>query len=358
VATANGDGIVNSIGVAFSDNGLIWNKYPQPVIPSSSTWNYGVGQPAVYNSDGNAGIWMIYEDETPTQHHVVATSTDGLHFTVQGTLTTAGIDPDSLLAGWGDMAYDSSTSYWYAAFNRPLRDPSTTGGVGEQGQYGVELYRIPGDSILTGDTPWQELHTFDTNMTGYESNFIAGFVRDPYGNVNVGAYPTIQMYVSISDPPPAWYASPAQAGKSGNSTKWDVAPFEWVPGQPKLALNRYLNGGFYEVTTGWVDSGFVLDTTLGQLYESPQQGATVAFYGCKRGSTDYFVSLDHACEGQRILGKDGYGYAQPVADLNLVPVYRCIGNEDHFVSLDPQCEGHTTDELLGYVMPSAISNNP
>ena len=37
---------------------------------------------------------------------------------------------------------------------------------------------------------------------------------------------------------------------------------------------------------------FSLQSTLGHLYESPQQGATVAFYGCKSGETDYFVSLD------------------------------------------------------------------
>ena len=37
---------------------------------------------------------------------------------------------------------------------------------------------------------------------------------------------------------------------------------------------------------------FPLESTLGHLYQSPQQGATVPFYGCKGGSMDYFVSLD------------------------------------------------------------------
>lgn len=204
VATAASNGVANSIGVAFSNDGIGWNKYPHPIIQTTSTTAYGVGQPAVYNSDGKAGIWMFYEDSSPTQHdHVAATSTDGLHFTVQGTLTTAGMDPDSLLAGWGDMAYDPIDGYWYAVFDRPIRDTSTTGGIWEQGQLGIELYRIPGDSILTGATPWQELHTFDTNQTESESNFIAGFVRDPFGNVNVGGSPAIQMYISISNPPPS-----------------------------------------------------------------------------------------------------------------------------------------------------------
>ena len=99
------------------------------------------------------------------------------------------------------------------------------------------------------------------------------------------------------------------------------------------------------------NGGFSLQSTLGQLYQSHQQGASVAFYGCKSGSTDYFISLDSGCEGTRILGINGYGYPQPVAGLNLVALYRCKTNSDHFVSRDPKCEGQSTDALLGYVLP-------
>jgi hypothetical protein len=90
---------------------------------------------------------------------------------------------------------------------------------------------------------------------------------------------------------------------------------------------------------------------LGHLYESPQQGATVPFYGCKSGSTDYFVSVDISCGGARILGTNGYGYAKPVAGMNLVALYRCSTAVDHFVSKDPLCEGHTAGLLLGYALP-------
>ena len=69
----------------------------------------------------------------------------------------------------------SKAGEWYAVFNRPLRPPSTTGGVLERGQYGVELYKIPQNALLTGVSPWQQLATMDTNSTGFESNFIAGF---------------------------------------------------------------------------------------------------------------------------------------------------------------------------------------
>ena len=354
VATSSPGGVSNSIGVAFSKDGLTWKKYPQPVISSTSQAGYGVGQPAVYNADGKAAIKMFYEDSNPTLHHTAAVSTDGLHFTVLGTLTSNGLDLDDPQASWGDMSYDSRADEWYAVFNRPLRAASTTGGVLERGQYGIELYKIPQNALLTGVSPWQQLVTMDTNLTGFESNFIAGFVRDLYGNIDVGSYPTIQMYTSISYPQPNWEATPAEAGTSAGVGNWILMPMEWAPvPAAKIPFNRYFNGSVHEVTTGWIDptAPFQLEKVLGHLYANLSDGATVPFYGCKSGQEDYFVSLDMGCEGQRILGKDGYGYSKPVSGLKLVALFRCSTGHDHFVSQDPKCEGKTTDELLGYVVP-------
>ncbi len=353
VGTAAINGVDNSIGVAFSNDGISWKKYPQPVIPSTSQTDYGVGQPSVYNADHKAAIHMFYEDSTPTSH-VAAVSTDGLHFTVQGTLTSNGLDPDDPQPTWGDMSYDSSTDEWYAVFNRPTRPTWTTGGVQERGQYGIELYKIPQDALLTGAAPWQQLATMDTNTTGFELNFLAGFVRDPYGNINVASYPTIQMYTTISYPAPNWNATPADAGNSAAIENWILMPMQWAPdASPVLPFNRYFNGTAHEATTGWISpSGqFQLQQTLGHLYAYPLQGATVPFYGCKGGQDDYFVSLDIHCGGQRILGKEGYGYSQPVSGLNLVALYLCSSEQGHFASKDPKCEGQTTDEVLGYVAP-------
>ena len=129
---------------------------------------------------------------------------------------------------------------------------------------------------------------------------------------------------------------------------------EWAPNvSAVIPFNRYFNGSVHEVTTGWIDptGGFRLQELLGHLYANPLHGATVPFYGCVEGQQDYFVSLDVGCEGQRILGKQGYGYAQPVSGLNLVPLFRCSTGEDHFVSKDPKCEGQTTNGPLGYVVP-------
>ena len=229
VATAwmSGDG--NSIGVAFSNDGINWKKNPLPVIAATTPSGYAVGQPSVYNTDHKSAIYMLYEDSFPTEHHVAATSTDGVHFSVQGNVTSKGLDSDDPDGTWGDVAYDSVKDAWYAIFNRPLRPPFTTGNVKERGQYGVELYVIGQDALLTGTWPWQQLANMDTNSTGFESNFIAGFVRGLYGDVNIAAYPKIDMYTTISYPSPSWDASPVEAGNSAGVENWILWPMEWRP---------------------------------------------------------------------------------------------------------------------------------
>ena len=356
VATGRPDGSHNSIGVAFSNDGVHWKKYPQPVMSAMTQANYGLGQPAVYNSDRKSGIAIFYEDNCDSSNsikHVEAVSTDGVHFHVAGTLTTNGLNPRSQNPTWGDMAYDSVTDTWYAAFNMDWRLPSTTGNQQERGQPGIVLYRIPAASLLTGATPWEELHTFDTNSTGYESNFIAGFLRDPYGNINVGPYPTIRLFTSISNSWPAWNASSADVSGGATPDSWDIGEVSWTPGESVLALKQYNNKKVREATTGWIDpkGDFAFESTAGALYEAPRDGATLAFYGCKGGSQDYFISTDSACEGQRTLGVQGYGYLGPQPGLSFQPLYRCWSGHDHFVSTDGQCNGETESSvLLGYVM--------
>ena len=356
VATSQISGANNSIGVAFSNDGIVWKKYPQPVIPSTSQTGYGVGQPALYNADHKAAISMFYEEAT-LYRNIVSRGrgfTDGVHFTVQGTLTSKGLDPDNPQPSWGDMAYDSKAGEWYAVFNRPLRPPSTTGGVLERGQYGIELYKIRHDALLTGASPWQQLvtigHEYDWFRIEFHCRFCARLLRQ-YRSDILSQHP---MYTSISYPPPNWDATPAEAGTSatfqpGSSCLRSGRQMS----SAAIPLDQYFNGSIHEVTTGWVSTngGFQLQEHLGHLYANPLHGATVPFYGCKRGQTDYFVSLDIGCEGQRILGKNGYGYSQPVSGLNLIALYRCSTRYDHFVSKDPKCEGQTTDEFLGYVVP-------
>ena len=354
VGTDRESGAANSIGVAFSTDGIHWNKYPEPVIGTSTQANYGVGQPVPYNTDHKSAITLFYEDSNgPTgARHVEAASTDGIHFHRVGELTTNGLDPNDPDPSWGDIAYDPDSGYWYAAFNSRLRYPETTGNRQERGQFGVVLYRIPAASLLTGKTPWQQLHTFDTNTTGYEANFIAGFRRDSWGNLSLGSEGTVELYTSISNPGPSWDASPGSAYRSAEPGAWDIGRVEWTPGHELLALGLYSNRSAQKVTTGWIDphGSFLLQSTLGYLYESPQNGATTAFYACKAGTRDYFISTDPFCNGQRIIGLEGYGYAHPQANRDLSPLYSCSTGAVHFASTSATCNHAPDPKLLGYIL--------
>jgi hypothetical protein len=353
VATASPAGLNNSIGVAFSNDGVSWRKFPHPIIPSSTPDGYGVAQPVLHNDDRKSLVWMFYEDSYPTTHHVAAISTDGVHFSVQGTITSNGLNPDNPEPGWGEMAYEPKEGEWYAIFNRPVRPTTSTGGILERGNYGVELYKIREGSLLAGGSSWQQLTTMDTNTTGFESNFIAAFVHDAYGNLDLVSQNNIRMYTSISYPPPRWEATPEEAGESADQSNWILFPMEWTPStDPTVPLDRYFNGTVHQVTTGWIspDGKFQLESLLGHLYRNRFQGG-LPFYSCKADRTDYFVSLDVACEGHRILGTEGYAYPKDISGRNLVALYRCSTDRDHFVSKDPKCEGHKTDILLGYVLP-------
>ncbi len=349
----------NNIGVAFSTDGIKWNKYPEPIIYATSQVYYGVAQPVVYNSDQKSGIWLFYEDANDPSfdnRHVLATSTDGVHFTNKGVLTSAGLSQCVPDASWGDMAYDPVEQYWYALFHLPGsagRPAATTGGVLERGQVGVVLFRIRNGALLSGSSPWEYLKSFDTNLTGNELNFLGGFIRDRFGNLNLPNYPSIQFLTSISNPKPAWNSDPAQDADSAYPSTWDISLLSWVPGESPMTLNRYKNGKGHEVTTGWVDPAgqYQLEKSLGHLYESPMQGADLAIYGCKQGSVGYFVSTDRNCNGATFRGIVGYGFQTPPSSTQVVPLYACTAGQDQFVSNDSECEGNGSGNLLGYGLP-------
>jgi hypothetical protein len=358
VATNQSAGTLNDIGVAFSNDGVTWAKYPNPVIThNASDTGYGVGQPAAYNSNGAGGIYVLYENTYPSEGHWEATSTDGIHFTTQGEITTNGLNEVGLAGqssysspSWGNAAFDYQANYWYAVYNMLVRNTATTGGVQERGQVGSVVYKIPAASLLTGATPWTLVNSVDTNLTGYESNFLPSFLHDRYGNVNVGGYPNIEIYTSGSNPAPAWNSSPATRGNSGGVDQWIIAWASWIPNAPLVPFKRYYNGTVHEVTTGWVDpsGGWTLESTQGYLYESPQSGATVPIYGCLAGNDDYFASTYSNCEGSSysFLGIDGYLFS--TAGSGREALYRCFTGVDHFVSTSSTCEGQHVDYRLGY----------
>lgn len=352
----------NQIGVAFSSDGDSWTKYPGPVITSPySGVYYGAAQPNVSYVGGV--LTMVYEYQEGPNQHIEATSTDGVHFTVVGTVTASGLRRARLswvghsprvggtfaplfTSTWGGAAYDTSDGKWYVAVNDdPFRPVSTTGGVQERGQSGVTLYSTT--DLLAGT--WTQLDTVDTALTGYEDNFIAGILRAPDGTVyqQPGG---IWLYVSTSYPRPAYNAGHAQLGQSAAFNNWDIGSALYTPGSPLRQLIRVHHNAQHDtaVSGGWYDPYYTPESiNLGSVYEAPTGDATVPLYLCKAFTTDYIPTTSSGCFGQALVGLLGYIFATPGA--NRIAVYRCtVPNIGDMLSLDPACEGQQVDGLLGY----------
>jgi len=355
VGTSNVAGTENSIGVAFSNDGVQWKKYPVPVIPTTNHNGYGAAQPVPYNTDGKQAITLFYEDDAPpypVNHHWEATSTDGLHFTNTGLFTSNGLTFAADRPSWADMVFNPSDGYWYAIFNIATRNVDTTDGEREYGQWGFQLYRIPKNDLLVGTIGWQELKTFDTNLTNHESNFLPGILQDGYGNLYQDSSKNIQIFHSFSNAPVPWDAHPGDSARAARLTSWDIGQVSWSPSESTYTLSSYINGSSHVVTTGYFDSEhFVFEKSLGHVYSRPMDGATLGIYSCKRGDNDHFVSTSLNCDGSYMVGLNGYIYAQPPAGVTTVPIYRCVQDGDHFLSSDSLCEGGQTETMLGYILP-------
>ena len=338
---------VNQIGAAYSVDGLNWHKYPTPVesYPTSSCGCYGYSQP---NAVSIGGVISLYFEDNPngTQvFHDVAVSTDGAHFAPFTAVSNTGFST-LVKPNWGSLAYNPANLQYYVLLGEGWRPPSQTGGVQEAGDNGCVIY-TSSDPTLGN---WTEIDTIDTNLTGYEVNFLCGFVTDYNGNLSPDLQPSIKILTSASYPRPAYNASPTDLSNSAVFNNWQIMWATYTPGNSWKPLQRVdYSPGHHEVTTGWYDSSVyhLENINLGKLAEAPTGSATVPLYGCKFNLTNYFVSLDAGCEGQYKLGVEGYLYSTPAADRTAI--YRCnIPGHDHFVSTDPNCEGQTTEFLLGY----------
>ncbi|MBO0880373.1 MAG: hypothetical protein J2P17_08485 [Mycobacterium sp.] len=369
-------GIHNSIGVAFTNDWVHFTRYtdangvPQPVLKWPCTYGFGYGQPSSYNLNGSGGIRLFYvrshadaatESGEPatcagfSKDYQIADSTDGIHFGTSQRLTTAGLTENRQPEN-AAFAYDKDLHDWYM--------------VGTFGAYmvgstkvalqGFSLYRMHLSDLSSGATSWQKLTTVDTVRTGFAKNFIPTITRDRFGSVNIGGlYPDIQISYSIYNPRLLWSDT---SGIPTDRMHWDISQLNWRPGHPLVDLKRYYSSHLdrHVATTGHIDSNeFTLEGAskqLGALYEAPNaaDGGTVAMYLCKVQSTyDYFVSTQPDCEGQTMVGLEGYGYSSTASVAGSVPLYRCIARGRHFVSNDPNCEGLSKDTdisnyLIGY----------
>jgi hypothetical protein len=329
------DGTNNRIGVAFSNDGLSWVKYAQnpvifpQIIPTDA---YGAGQAATYNGGGETGLSLFYTDTSTSvgTRMWIRHSSDGLHFSAPTLISNQGMlaDQQPGMAN-SDFAYDYTSEQFYAALGLPGRS-------GDRDTYHIGLYRVAASDLMNGQGTWEALGFIDTNLTGSYLNASPGLVRDPAGNITP-FLPSVEVVFTEGTNDPG---------------TWDLSSATWNPTANTFLFKRYYNASItsHWVTTGFIASGYTYESTLGYLYTSPQTG-TIALYGCVAGGfggTDHFVSTDPGCEGQFVLGFNGWIYSSPPAGISTVALYRCYTGIDHFVSTDPGCEGRKTESLLGY----------
>lgn len=342
------DGTNNRIGIAYSNDGIAWNRYSaNPIIYPQvyPTDTYGAGQAATYSNNGIAGIQIFYSDFTNASSNLgerlySRTSNDGRTFGAPTLISNQGVLPNRLPnMGNADFAFDSAGRYWYLA--SALSYSEAQGYRGDRERYQFGLYRMTEAAFPSGS--WELLGYVDTNLTGATINHNTSLVRDQFGNVNVTS-PNIETVFS-------------QGSNAVND--WDLASVRWNPNPATSELKRYssANTNTFIVTTGFVPSGYALQNTVATLYNGRVAG-TQPLYACKTGSTDYFVSLQLNCEGYYPLGVNGFIYLNQPSTPSTVALYRCFTGVGHFVSLQSNCEGSSNEGLLGYALGTGGTQPP
>lgn len=185
-------GATNGIGVAYSNDGRTWVKYPYSVYrnPRTQPPSYGIGQQAVLSTDGASAISLIVNDVRPNpdpngppnvSDWKLFHSADGLRFTPAGHITKAGLITTELLQA--DFALDRAAGYVYMVTDRN----------GDQSK--IDLYRIPLCNLTKPAARWAHLETFSSETTDQPFNQGAGFVRDERGNLS-GLVPDVSVVFS------------------------------------------------------------------------------------------------------------------------------------------------------------------
>ncbi len=180
----------NRIGLAFSNDGVTWVRYPQnplisPSVPGTPT--YGAGQAATYRDA--AGNVVLFHTDVSANGVFVRTSADGVNFSDPTPVSTDG----AAAFGNNDFAYDPQTNTIYAAIELPGRP-------GDRETDVFCLYRIAADQVVGGH--WEKLATIDTSVTGAYLNHSPGFVRDGSGLLDGRA---VEMYFSEgNNKPDTW----------------------------------------------------------------------------------------------------------------------------------------------------------
>jgi hypothetical protein len=328
------DGTANQIGVAFSNDGISWTKYAgNPIINPlySATGKYGAGQPATYNGNELAGIWLFDTDDTTMLGNRiwVQYTMDGIHFDTPTLISNISSDGRTIGTN-ADFAYDWATGTFYMLAELNSRP-------GDREVYEFGLFKMSDKTFQDDTAVWQNLGDVNSSLTGFYLNHSPGFLRDGWGNLTE-FMPNVNFYFT---------------GGTNDPSTWNLSYATWNASPASLALNRYFDRKLgHWTTTGFVPSGYTFESTLGYLFMAQHTG-TVALYGCQSGNVQ-FVTTDSTCGGQSPLGIVGWIYSSLQGATH--PLFLCTtASGDNFVSPSSGCEGQTTKlngQPLGYALTS------
>jgi len=189
-------GVNNKIGVAFSNDGIHWDKYPgNPIIlpahpASPAAKRYGAGQPQARNTNGRSHVTLWYTDTTIVagKNRVAELfADDGVHFSKDKINAVAKADKEDLLsvagflrgqeiASAGIALSPSAPWYLYLVF-------------GDKSSKELSMYRIPYENRFTGR--WEFIDRVRADDVGSQDIFEAGFRTGIYGNLFGYSWPTI-----------------------------------------------------------------------------------------------------------------------------------------------------------------------
>ena len=184
----NDGGTNNGVGVAFSNDGINWRKYPFSILRNTSNppiKEYGMGEQSVISADGQSAIWMfaVKKLDASPQHYFLYYSPDGVTLQERFQVTENGVTGNFITEA--DFTYDYSTGYVYMVTNR-INDQST-----------VDVYKIAWNSLSNGT--WEHVASLGKNghyqptPSSYGYNGGAGFLRNEFGN-NSTWLPTVQVF--------------------------------------------------------------------------------------------------------------------------------------------------------------------
>lgn len=255
---ASGVGGNNSIGVAFSKDGVSWTSYPNAIIlPGGTGTGYGAGMSGVAFNKTTGKLMHAYLDSSVNPLLRLSESGNGINFTpLPGTATQLHAAGRLGNDGQGpDISYNTADRHWYAAIKN--HDP--------QGIYDGEtrvLRAINADDLLGS---WQVIGIFNSGVTGWTQNHNPGLGKNSDGTLYLDSQGWAYVFFTVGNPRPdvgSWEVAQGRFRVGASPSQVVIDVNATVPGY----LTVTSTGG--EVTAGFSPSSAVVSVPGGTAANS------------------------------------------------------------------------------------------